>query len=106
MSNQNEKTVATPEEITEFLKKGFVFADNIPEDTDRQREIVMEAGASILIDAHCTSGRFPTFMKAGEHYESGWVYELSKKVKFEFEDAGKKYVISLNKFKITWNNVN
>ena len=76
MSDQNEKKVATPDEITEFLKKEFVFTDNIPEDMNRRREIVMEARASILIDAHCTSGRFPTFMKSGRHVESAWVFPL------------------------------
>ncbi len=79
MSDQNEKPVASPEQITEYLKNGkngFIFTDNIPEDMNRRREIVMEARASILIDAHCTSGRFPTFMKNGRHIEGGWVFTL------------------------------
>jgi len=70
MSDQNEKKVATPDEIIESLKKEFVFTDNIPEDMNRRREIVMEARASILIDSYCTSGRFPTFMKSGRY---GWI---------------------------------
>ena len=78
MSDQNEIKVATPEEITEFLKKEFVFTDNIPEDMNRRRAIVMEARASILIDSYCTSGRFPTFMKAGRHIEGGWVFPLAQ----------------------------
>lgn len=106
MSDQNGKPVISPEQITEFFKKEFVFTDNIPEDMNRRRAIVMEARASILIDAHCTSGRFPTFMKAGRHIEGGWEYELPEDVEFPFDDAGKKYVICLNKFKIIWNNVN
>ena len=76
MSDQNGKPVASPDDITEYFKTKFVFTDNVPEDMNRRREIVMEARASILIDAHCTSGRFPTFMKAGRHIESAWVFVL------------------------------
>ena len=70
MRDQNEKIVISPEQISEFFKKEFVFTDNIPEDMNRRREIVMEARASILIDSYCTSGRFPTFMKSGRY---GWI---------------------------------
>jgi len=76
MSDQNGKPVISPEEITEYFKTKFVFTDNIPEDTNQRWKIIMEARASILIDAHCTSGRFPTFIKAGRHIESAWVFVL------------------------------
>lgn len=49
MSDQSEKIVASPEGITEYLKKEFVFTDNIPEDMNRRRAIVME-GTSIDFD--------------------------------------------------------
>ena len=105
MSAQNEKKVATPEEITEYFKTKFVFTDNIPEDTNQRREIVMEARASILIDAHCTSGRFPPFMKAGRHDESAWVYKLPEHVKFPFMFQGYDFICVLDEFKIVGNNV-
>ncbi len=104
MSDQNEKAVASPEEITEFLKKEFVFTDNIPEDMNRRRAIVMEARASILIDSYCTAGRFPTFMKAGRHDESAWIYTLPQSVEYPFANWGENFVITLDEFKIIESN--
>ncbi len=105
MSDQNEKPVALPEQITEYFKTKFVFTDNIPEDTNQRWKIIMEARASILIDAHCTSGRFPTFMKAGRHDESGWVYKLPGHVKFPFMFGGDDFICALDEFRIVGNNV-
>jgi len=105
MSEQNEKKVATPDEITEFLKKEFVFTDNIPEDMSRRRAIIMEARASILIDSYCTSGRFPTFMKSGRYDGSGWIYTLPQSVDYSFKYDNKDYILALNEFKIVGNNV-
>lgn len=36
----------------------------------------MEARASLLIEANCTSERFPAFMKSGRRENSGWVYRF------------------------------
>ena len=105
MSDQSEKIVASPEDITNFLKTKFVFTDNIPEDMNRRRAIVMEARASILIDSYCTSGRFPTFMKDGRYDESGWVYKLPDSVEYQFIYRHDTHTIALDEFKIVGNNV-
>ena len=55
----------TKQELLDFLKANFTPIDNIPEDTAWRDAICMEARASLLIEANCTSERFPAFMKCG-----------------------------------------
>ena len=50
------------EQVIELLKFNFIAPDNIPEDTARRDQICMEARASLLIEANCTSKFFPHFM--------------------------------------------
>ncbi len=64
------------EQVIELLKLNFIAPDNIPEDTARRDQICMEARASLLIEANCTSERFPAFMKSGRRTSSGWVYRF------------------------------
>ena len=68
----------TKQELLDFLRKSFTPIDNIPEDTAWRGAICMEARASLLIEANCTSERFPAFMKCGRHTEEGWVYPFSR----------------------------
>lgn len=68
----------TKQELQNFFKAHFTPVDNIPEDTAWRDAICMEARASLLIEANCTSERFPAFMQHGRHTEHGWIYELAK----------------------------
>ena len=63
-------------QLKEFFVDFFSPIDNIPEDTVRREQICMEARASLLIEANCTSERFPAFMKSGRRENSGWVYRF------------------------------
>lgn len=55
----------TEQKLLDFLKANFTPIDNIPEDTAWRDAICMEARASLLIEANCTSERFPVFMQHG-----------------------------------------
>ena len=49
----------TQDELKEFFINSFIPIDNIPENTTRRDSICMEARASLLIEANCTSEYFP-----------------------------------------------
>ncbi|NMD87234.1 AAA family ATPase [Victivallis vadensis] len=68
----------TKQELLDFIRKSFTPIDNIPEDTAWRDAVCMEARASLLIEANCTSERFPAFMKCGRHTEHGWVYKFAE----------------------------
>lgn len=68
----------TKQELLDFLRKSFTPIDNIPEDIAWRDAVCMEARASLLIEANCTSERFPAFMQCGRHTEEGWVYPFSR----------------------------
>ena len=57
----------TKQELLDFLRKSFTPIDNIPEDIAWRDAVCMEARASLLIEANCTSERFPAFMQCGRH---------------------------------------
>ena len=67
----------TEQKLLDFLKASFTPIDNIPEDTAWRDAICMEARASLLIEANCTSERFPVFMQHGRHTERGWIYKFA-----------------------------
>ena len=54
----------TQDELKDFFINSFIPIDNIPENTIRRDSICMEARASLLIEANCTSEYFPAFMKS------------------------------------------
>ena len=76
----------TKQELLDFLKANFTPIDNIPEDTAWRDAICMEARASLLIEANCTSERFPAFMKCGRHTEHGWVYKFAEPFRIKTYD--------------------
>lgn len=76
--------------------------DNIPEDTARRDQICMEARASLLIEANCTSKFFPNFMKCGTSSSQGWVYPLSPPYRMKFTDLrGKQFTWHFESFIIS-----
>ena len=46
--------------------QNFRWIDDIPEDQVRRDKICMEAKAALLIEANCTSERFPAFIRLAE----------------------------------------
>lgn len=76
----------TKQELLDFLKANFTPIDNIPEDTAWRDAICMEARASLLIEANCTSERFPAFMQCGRHTEHGWVYKFAEPFRIKTYD--------------------
>ena len=66
------------DQLKEFLVDFFSPIDNIPEDTVRREQICMEARASLLIEANCTSEYFPAFMKSGVPGSNCWIYKFSQ----------------------------
>ena len=45
------------------LFANFQWIDDIPEDQAKRDEICLEAKAALLIEANCTSERFPAFIR-------------------------------------------
>lgn len=68
----------TQDELKEFFINSFIPIDNIPENTIRRDSICMEARASLLIEANCTSEYFPAFMKSGVPSSNCWIYKFPK----------------------------
>ena len=68
----------TQDELKDFFIDFFVPIDNIPENTTRRDSICMEARASLLIEANCTSEYFPAFMKSGVPGSNCWIYKFSQ----------------------------
>lgn len=68
----------TQDELKDFFINSFIPIDNIPEDTAWRDSICMEARASLLIEANCTSEYFPAFMKSGVPGSNCWSYKFPK----------------------------
>ena len=68
----------TQDELKDFFINSFIPIDNIPENTIRRDSICMEARASLLIEANCTSEYFPAFMKSGVPSSNCWIYKFPK----------------------------
>ena len=69
--------------IYEELKrifKDFHWIDNIPEDQVRRDEICMEAKAALLLEANCTSERFPAFIRNAQKSNGEKCYRLPQNI--------------------------
>lgn len=86
----------TQDELKDFFINSFIPIDNIPENTIRRDSICMEARASLLIEANCTSEYFPAFMKSGIPGSNCWIYKFpqpwSCKCSYQFN----------NNYKLNW----
>ena len=67
------------EEIKQVFQE-FRWIDDIPEDQVRRDEICMEAKAALLIEANCTSERFPAFIRLAEQAPGEKCYLLPEVV--------------------------
>ena len=68
------------EDVERFFIEEFQWIDDIAEDVVERDRIVMEARASLLIEANCTGGRWPNFMKGGSFWKQSWRYNLPKEL--------------------------
>ena len=85
--------------ISDKLKEifqNFRWIDNIPEDQFRRDEICMQAKAALLLEANCTSERFPAFIRNAQKFGVEKCYKLPQDVVHsckEFDDSGKEITI-------------
>ncbi len=81
------------EDVERFFIEEFQWIDDIAEDVAERDRIVMEARASLLIEANCSSERFPAFMKYGWYSsnEKSWVYDLPKPIVLKNERSQSEF---------------
>ena len=70
------------EELKELFQN-FRWIDDIPEDQNKRDEICLEARAALLIEANCTSERFPAFIRLAKKSDYENCYHLSDVIKFQ-----------------------
>ena len=61
----------------------FQWIDDIPEDQAKRDEICLEAKAALLIEANCTSERFPAFIRLAQKTFHENCYYLPENVEFQ-----------------------
>ena len=65
------------------LFESFQWIDDIPEDQVKRDEICLEAKAALLIEANCTSERFPAFIRLAKKSSYENCYFLPESIKFQ-----------------------
>ena len=71
------------------LFENFLWIDDIPEDQAKRDEICLEAKAALLIEANCTSERFPAFIRLAE--KVGDKYKLPESVSIHYQENDFNY---------------
>ena len=74
--------VITNDELKELFAN-FQWIDDIPEDQAKRDEICLEAKAALLIEANCTSERFPAFIRLAKKSFQENCYHLPEIVEFQ-----------------------
>lgn len=72
------------EELKQIFQS-FRWIDDIPEDQNRRDKICLEAKAALLIEANCTSERFPAFIRLAEQTKGDKCYLLPEVVTMRCE---------------------
>ena len=88
------------EELKELFQN-FRWIDDIPEDQNKRDEICLEARAALLIEANCTSERFPAFIRNAQKSNGEKCYKLPQDVVFSCktcDDSGKEITVSYTIF--------
>ena len=80
--------VITNDELKELFEN-FQWIDDIPEDQAKRDEICLEAKAALLIEANCTSERFPAFIRLAE--KIGDKYKLPESVSIHCQETDHNY---------------
>ena len=78
----------TNDELKELFAN-FQWIDDIPEDQAKRDEICLEAKAALLIEANCTSERFPAFIRLAE--KIGDKYKLPERVSIHCQETDNNY---------------
>ena len=65
------------------LFENFQWIDDIPEDQAKRDAICLEAKAALLIEANCTSERFPAFIRLAKKSFHENCYHLPENVEFQ-----------------------
>ena len=71
------------------LFENFQWIDDIPEDQKKRDEICLEAKAALLIEANCTSERFPAFIRLAK--KIGDKYKLPESVSIHCQETDNNY---------------
>ncbi|MBE6368229.1 MAG: hypothetical protein E7052_10040 [Lentisphaerae bacterium] len=82
------------------LFQNFQWIDDIPEDQKKRDEICLEAKAALLIEANCTSERFPAFIRLAE--KIGDKYKLPECVSIPCQEADYNYNLDNGSNKYHW----
>ena len=72
-------------EELEKIFQNFRWIDDIPEDQFRRDEICLEARAALLIEANCTSERFPAFVRNAVKQFAEKNYQLPEAITIQHE---------------------
>ena len=83
------------------LFENFQWIDDIPEDQKKRDEICLEAKAALLIEANCTSERFPTFIRLAEKTSDG-KYKLPECVSIPCQETDYNYNFDNGSSKYRW----
>ena len=78
----------TNDELKELFEN-FQWIDDIPEDQKKRDEICLEAKAALLIEANCTSERFPAFIRLAK--KIGDKYKLPESVSIHCQETDNNY---------------
>ncbi len=78
----------TFDELKELFAN-FQWIDDIPEDQAKRDEICLEAKAALLIEANCTSERFPAFIRLAK--KIGDKYKLPERVSIHCQETDHNY---------------
>ena len=81
--------VITNDELKELFAN-FQWIDDIPEDQTKRDEICLEAKAALLIEANCTSERFPAFIRWAKKISDG-KYKLPECVSIPCQETDYNY---------------
>ena len=80
----------------------FRWIDDIPEDQRRRDEICLEARAALMIEANCTSERFPSFIRSAEKSSGDKCYKLPEDITISRDTGYDEIAVSItcNSFEV------
>ena len=90
----------TFDELKELFAN-FQWIDDIPEDQKKRDEICLEAKAALLIEANCTSERFPAFIRLAEKISDG-KYKLPECASIPCQETDYNYNLDNGSSKYHW----
>lgn len=83
------------------LFANFQWIDDIPEGQAKRDEICLESKAALLIEANCTSERFPAFIRLAEKTSDG-KYKLPECASIPCQETDYNYNLDNGSSKYHW----